>query len=141
MEIGIKYFTDVERIKEIEKGDWIDLRAAETVHFEPWEFQMIPLGVGMKLPVGYEAHIIPRSSLFKRHGLIQTNHMGLIDESYCGEEDQWIFPAYSTRGTVIEKNERICQFRIVKKQEGITFKEVEHLEEESRGGFGSTGRQ
>ena len=141
MRIKIKYFEDIEKIEKTEKGDWIDLRAAETIRMNKGEFTLIPLGVGMILPNGYEAHIIPRSSTFKRWGIIQTNHMGLIDESYCGENDQWMFPALAMRDTVIEKNDRICQFRIVEKQEEVSFLEVEHLKNDSRGGFGSTGRK
>lgn len=140
MELKIKYFTDIERIEKIEQGDWIDLRAAESFAIEKGEHNLIPLGVGMKLPKGYEAHIVPRSSTFRKYGLIQTNGMGIIDESYCGEEDQWRMPVYATKRTAVMKNDRICQFRIVKKQEDVTFKEVESLDKESRGGFGSTGR-
>ena len=138
--IEIKYFyDDVEKIKKIEQGDWIDLRAAETTALEEGEFKLIPLGVGMILPEGYEAHIVPRSSTFKKFGVIQTNHQGVIDESYCGEEDQWRFPTYALRNTIINKNDRICQFRIMKKQEEVEFVEVDHLKDKSRGGFGSTG--
>ena len=139
-DIQIKYFdNEIDKIHKIEKGDWIDLRAAETVTLKAGEFKLIPLGVGMILPEGYEAHVIPRSSTFKKYGVIQTNHLGLIDESYCGDNDQWMFPAYALRDTTINKNERICQFRIVKKQPTIQFVEVEHLRDNDRGGFGSTG--
>lgn len=140
MKIQIKYFDkDLERIEKIEQGDWIDLRVSETVELKAGEYKLIPLGVGMILPKGYEAHIVPRSSTFKNFGVIQTNHMGVIDESYCGENDQWRFPAYALRDTVIHKNDRICQFRIMKKQEKIEFEEVDSLNTISRGGFGSTG--
>ena len=105
--IKIKYFSDVEKIRKIDKGDWIDLRAAETVSLKRGEYKLIPLGVGMILPQGYEAHIVPRSSTFKNFGIIQTNHMGVIDESYCGDNDQWQFPAFALRDTVINKNDRI----------------------------------
>lgn len=138
--IQIKYFSDeIDKIQKIENGDWIDLRAAETIELKAGEFALINLGIGMILPEGYEAHIVPRSSTFKKWGIIQTNHMGVIDESYCGENDQWKFPAYALRDTIINKNDRICQFRIVKKQGDIKFKVVEKLSENSRGGFGSTG--
>ena len=137
--IKIKYFTDIEKLEKIDKGDWIDLRSAEDVLLGKNEFKLIPLGIGMKLPEGYEAHLVPRSSTFKNFGIIQTNHMGVIDESYCGENDQWMMPVYATRDTRISKNDRICQFRIVKKQPEVEFVEVEHLEEKNRGGFGSTG--
>lgn len=140
MDIQIKYFDkEIDKIAKIEKGDWIDLRAAETVELKAGEFKLIKLGVGMILPVGYEAHIVPRSSTFKNFGVTQTNHMGVIDESYCGEDDQWRFPAKAERDTIIHKNDRICQFRIVEKQPEVNFIEVEHLSEQSRGGFGSTG--
>lgn len=140
MKIQIKYFADIHRVERIEKGDWIDLRAAEDVYIPEGSFALIPLGVGMKLPDGYEAHIVPRSSTFKNFGIIQTNHMGVVDNSYRGDEDQWFFPAFALRETTINKNDRICQFRIVEKQPQIEFEEVKHLDEESRGGMGSTGR-
>lgn len=140
--IQIKYFdTEIDKIAPREGGDWIDLRAAETVRLEAGEFRLIRLGVGMILPPGYEAHVIPRSSTFIQYGIIQTNHMGLIDESYCGDEDEWKLPVYALRDTVIQKNDRICQFRIAKKQPRICFEEVGKLREKSRGGFGSTGAQ
>lgn len=137
--IKIKYFTDIEQIEKISQGDWIDLRAAETVSLSKGEFKLISLGVGMILPDGYEAHIVPRSSTFKKFHIIQTNHMGIIDNSYCGEQDEWKFPALAVEDTIINKNDRICQFRIVKKQPEIVFEQVEKLSETSRGGFGSTG--
>lgn len=140
MIIQIKYFDkEIDKITKIDKGDWIDLRAAKTVELQAGEFALIPLGVGMILPEGYEAHVVPRSSTYKNFGVIQTNSMGVIDNSYCGENDQWHFPAYALRQTTIHKNDRICQFRIQKKQPEVTFEEVEHLKQESRGGFGSTG--
>lgn len=139
--IKIKYFDDeIEKIEKIDKGDWIDLRAAETVELKQNEFKLIKLGIGMILPAGYEAHIVPRSSTFKNFGVIQTNHCGIVDESYCGDNDQWRFPAFALRNTVIHKNDRICQFRIVKKQPEIEFQTVEHLANTDRGGFGSTGK-
>ena len=137
--IKIKYFTDIEHIEKISQGDWIDLRAAETVSLSKGEFKLISLGVGMILPDGHEAHIVPRSSTFKKFHIIQTNHMGIIDNSYCGEQDEWKFPALAVEDTIINKNDRICQFRIVKKQPEIVFEQVEKLSDTSRGGFGSTG--
>ena len=137
--IQIKYHTDIEPLEQKEGSDWIDLRAAEEVKMSPNQFKLIPLGVSMKLPEGYEAHIVPRSSTFKTWGIIQTNHMGVIDESYCGDDDQWMMPVLATKAVIIHKNDRICQFRIVKKQPKIIFQEVDTLGEESRGGFGSTG--
>lgn len=95
----------------------------------------------MKLPEGYEAHVVPRSSTFKNFGVIQTNHMGVIDGSYCGDNDMWRMPVLAVRDTQIHVNDRICQFRIMKNQPAINFDEVERLEETDRGGFGSTGKQ
>jgi dUTP pyrophosphatase len=140
--IKIKYFTDkIEKLKYIDgKSDWIDLRAAKTIEMKKGTFQLIPLGIGMELPKGYEAHVIPRSSTFKNFGIIQTNSMGLIDESYCGDNDQWFFPAYAMKDTVIQVNERICQFRIMKHQPALVFDEVSVLGNEDRGGHGSTGK-
>lgn len=142
MQIKIKYFSkDIEKLRYIEnKSDWIDLRAAKDIELRAGEFALIPLGIGMQLPKGYEAHVLPRSSTFKNFGIIQTNSMGVIDETYCGDEDQWFFPAYALRDTQIKINERICQFRIMKHQESFDFEEVEFLDNSNRGGFGSTGR-
>lgn len=145
--IKIKYHTNIDLIEINEKGDWIDLRAAEDVFIPLNEFTMINLGISMKLPEGYEAHIVPRSSTFKKWGIIQCNHQAVIDESYCGENDIWRYPVYclsnrsgsSVQGTMIHKNDRICQFRIVKKQPTVTFEIVDHMEDADRGGFGSTG--
>ncbi len=141
--IQIKYFTDeIEKLTYIDgKSDWIDLRAAKEMELKAGEYAMIPLGVAMKLPEGYEAHIVPRSSTYKNYGLIQTNHMGVVDESYCGDNDQWHMPVYALRDTVIHVNDRICQFRIMEHQPKIVFEEVEALTAPDRGGFGSTGKQ
>lgn len=141
LNIKIKYFADIEKIKPIEKGDWIDLRAAETVELKKGEFKLIPLGIGMELPEGYEAHVVPRSSTYKNFKIIETNSMGIIDNSYCGDNDQWFFPAYALEDTIINKNDRICQFRIVEKQPKINFEEVNELKNPDRGGHGSTGVQ
>ena len=140
-EIRIKYFSDqIEKLCYIDgKSDWIDLRAAEDVELKAGEMKLIPLGVAMQLPAGYEAWIVPRSSTLKNFGILQANSIGVIDESYAGDEDQWCFPAYAVRDTVIHVNDRICQFRIMKHQPEIRFTEVPHLSDESRGGFGSTG--
>ena len=138
--VKIKYFTDkIDKINKIDKGDWIDLRAAETVELKAGEFKLIPLGIAMQLPKGYEAHVVPRSSTYKNFGIIQTNHQAVIDESYCGDNDQWFYPAYALRDTVININDRICQFRIMEKQPSIEFEEVGTLDNEDRGGIGSTG--
>ena len=121
------------------KSDWIDLRCAEAVEMKKDEFKLIPLGIAIKLPEGYEAHIVPRSSTYKNFGIIQTNHMGVVDESYCGDGDQWYMPAYALRDTRIEKGERVCQFRIMRHQPAINFEECETLGSPDRGGIGSTG--
>jgi dUTP pyrophosphatase len=141
MVIRIKYFdNEIDKIKNIEnKSDWYDLRAAETVSLKAGDFKLIPLGVGMILPDGYEANIVPRSSTFKNYGIIQTNSFAVIDNSYSGDNDQWFLPVYATRDIVINKNDRICQFRINKKQPNFDIEEVEHLGTNNRGGFGSTG--
>ena len=141
--IRIQYLNDeIKRLEYIDgKSDWIDLRAAEHVVLKKGEFKLIPLGVAMQLPEGYEAHIVPRSSTYKNYGLIQTNHMGVVDESYCGDNDQWHMPVYALRDTVLHVNDRICQFRIMEHQPRIVFEEVENLNAPDRGGFGSTGKQ
>lgn len=140
--IKIKYVRDnMEKIVQIDKGDWIDLRAAEDICLEPGEYKLIPLGVAMALPPNYEALLIPRSSTFKKYGVIQTNSIGLIDETYCGDNDEWLLPVYATRTVLIPKNTRICQFRILKHQPLVAFAEVEHLSDTDRGGFGSTGEK
>lgn len=140
--IKIKYFTEeIDKLTYIDgKSDWIDLRASETVEMKAGEFKLIPLGVAMELPAGYEAHVVPRSSTFKNYGVLQVNSCGIIDGSYCGDEDMWRMPVYATRDTVIQKNDRICQFRIVENQPKITFEQVASLKGENRGGFGSTGK-
>lgn len=140
--IKIKYFTEeIDKLTYIDgKSDWIDLRASETVELKAGEFKLIPLGVTMELPAGYEAHVVPRSSTFKNYGVLQVNSCGIIDGSYCGDEDMWRMPVYATRDTVIQKNDRICQFRIVENQPKIEFLQVESLQNENRGGFGSTGK-
>lgn len=129
----------VKRAEKIHVGDWIDLRAAERVELKKGEYALIPLGVAMKLPKGYEAHVLPRSSTPSKFGIICANSMGVIDNSYCGDEDEWKFPALAIRDTVIEKNDRICQFRIVENQPEIRFQTVLRLGNKSRGGIGSTG--
>lgn len=141
-DIKIKYLNDVERIKKIEKGDWIDLRCAskEDIVLKAGEFKLIPLGVAMELPKGYEAHVVPRSSTYKHFGVIQTNHCGIIDETYCGDNDWWFLPVFALRDTVIRFNDRICQFRIVKKMPPVNIIEVDTLGNADRGGHGSTGK-
>ncbi len=148
LQIKIKYFNDeLERLTKITKGNWIDLRAAENVTLKKGEFKLIRLGIAMELPRGYEAHVVPRSSTFKNFGVIQTNHQGVVDGpdretgegGYCGNEDEWFFPALAVRDTEIHVNDRICQFRIMEQQPEITFEEVTELTGPNRGGHGSTG--
>lgn len=135
--IRIKYLSDIENV--VKNGDWIDLRAAEDVELKKGEHKAIRLGVAMELPEGYEAYVVPRSSTFKNWGIIQTNSVGVIDEDYNGDSDEWHMSVIATRDAVIKKNERICQFRIMKKQPRIIFENVESLGNNNRGGFGSTG--
>ncbi|MGF9785753.1 dUTP diphosphatase [Bacillus velezensis] len=140
LQIKIKYSDDTQtRISKIEQGDWIDLRSAEDITIKKGEFKLIPLGVAMELPEGYEAHVVPRSSTYKHFGIIQTNSMGVIDESYKGDNDFWFFPAFALRDTDISKGERICQFRIMKKMPEVELIEVDKLGNNDRGGLGSTG--
>ncbi|MBP5153990.1 MAG: deoxyuridine 5'-triphosphate nucleotidohydrolase [Lachnospiraceae bacterium] len=139
--IRIRYLSDkIEKLTYIDgKSDWIDLRAAADLHFEAGEYKLIPLGVAMQLPAGYEAHIAPRSSTFRNFGLIMVNSVGVVDGSYCGDHDEWCCPMLAMRATDVHVNDRICQFRIMKNQPAIRFEECEHLEKTDRGGFGSTG--
>ena len=138
--IQIKYHdSDLPRVEKLAQGNWIDLHAAQDVEMKAGEFRIISLGVSMKLPEGYEAHIVPRSSTFKKGGVLQVNSMGVIDNSYCGDNDVWGFPALAIRDAVIRKGDRICQFRIQKVMEPVEFVEVERLDAPDRGGFGSTG--
>lgn len=140
--IKVKYFVeDLEPLKKIKTGDWIDLRAAETVTLKKGESRLIRLGVGMILPDGYEAILAPRSSTPSKFGIMCAHSIGVIDNSYSGDSDEWHFSAVAVRDTVIEKGDRIAQFRIVKNQPYIIFETVEHLNEKSRGGIGSTGRK
>ena len=132
---------DLEKLEYIDgKSDWVDLRAAENVHLKQGEYHLVDLGISVKLPAGYEMIIAPRSSTFKNFGVIQTNSIGLIDETYCGENDIIKMPVLAMRDTDIHVNDRICQFRIQKHQPRLNFNETEHMEDASRGGFGSTGR-
>lgn len=137
--IKIKYLRDIQKIEKFNVGDWIDLRSGEEVTMKAGEYRMIPLGVAMELPHGYEALVAPRSSTFKKYGLLLANSIGIIDETYKGDNDEWNFLAYATRDTVIHKNERICQFRIIQHQPLIHLQEVETLGNSDRGGIGSTG--
>ena len=144
--ILVRYHDDydgepLQKLEKIVVGDWIDLRAAKDVHLQKGEFTIIPLGVSMKLPDGYEAHIVPRSSTYKKWKILQTNHMGVIDNSYSGDTDIWGMPVVAMEETTVKKNDRICQFRIMKRMPAVTIVEVDKLEGADRGGFGSTGEQ
>ena len=137
--ITVQYRDDqVKRLSENKKGDWIDLYAADTVEIKKGEHKLIHLGVAMKLPDGFEAHIVPRSSTYKKWGIIQANHVGIIDNSYSGPNDWWMMSVIAMRDTVINKDDKICQYRIVERQPKIIFDEGK-MEGEDRGGFGSTG--
>lgn len=142
MEIKIKYHDpELPKLQAIENGDWIDMYASETIEMKAGEFRIIPLGVSIKLPDGYEAHLAPRSSTFKKWGILMVNSVGVIDNSYCGENDVWGFAALAIRPTIVNKGDRIVQFRVMRKMESVEFIEVSHMEDESRGGFGSTGHR
>jgi dUTP pyrophosphatase len=138
--IKIKYLRDIKKIERFNVGDWIDLRAAEDMVFYGGEYKLIPLGVAMELPNGFEALVTPRSSTFKKCGIIMANSIGIIDESYKGDNDEWHFPAFAMYDTRVRKNERICQFRIIEHQPLIHLQEVETLGNPDRSGLGSTGR-
>lgn len=140
MEIKVKYLRDIKPIKQIKQGDWIDLVAAKSFALRKGDFVNIPLGVAMELPAGYEALVAPRSSTARHLGILMSNSIGIIDESYKGDNDEWHFPCYALRETYIRKNERICQFRIIEHQPQVKLVEVDHLGNENRGGLGSTGR-
>lgn len=140
LQIKIKYHDpNMPKLEKIVQGDWIDLRVTEDIELKAGEYKLISLGIGMKLPKGYEVVIVPRSSTFKTWGVLQTNSFGVVDNSYSGNDDIYHFPAYATRDTKIEKYSRICQFRIQRIMPKVEFAEVENLDEKSRGGFGSTG--
>jgi len=141
MKILVRYHGDVPPLEKLPQGDWIDLRAAEEAVMQAGDFRLISLGVSMRLPQGYEAHIAPRSSTFKKWGVLQANSLGIIDESYCGDGDIWYFPALAMRDTVIHKGDRICQFRIMKKMPEAEIETVSFLTAPDRGGIGSTGEK
>ena len=141
MTIQVRYHADIPPLEKLPQGDWIDLRAAETVEMKAGEYRLISLGVSMRLPAGYEAHVAPRSSTFKKWGILMTNSVGVIDESYCGDSDVWMFSALAMRDTRIETGDRICQFRLIKKMPDVDLEPVEFLSASDRGGFGSTGER
>ena len=142
MKLKVKFGNEICQDFEFvgEKSDWIDLKAAQDYELKQFEHALINLGFALQLPDGYEAHIVPRSSTFKNFGILQTNSMGIIDNSYCGDEDYWKLPVIAMRDTVIKKGDRICQFRIMEKMSNIEVEIVKTLGNENRGGFGSTGK-
>lgn len=123
----------------INQGDWIDLMTAEEVTLKNGEFKILSLGVSMELPEGYFAMVVPRSSTYKRWGILLANSVGIIDNSYRGDGDVWGFPAIALRDVTIPKGTRIAQFCVMEKQERIRFEQVQSLDNPDRGGFGSTG--
>jgi dUTP pyrophosphatase len=141
MKIKIKYHNpNIPKLAKIQQGDLIDLYASETVELKQGEYKLISLGVSMKLPEGYKAQIYPRSSTFKTWGILQTNSVGQIDNSYSGTNDIWKYPVYATRDTVINMGDKICQFEVVPIMPMIRFQEVDKLNSDDRNGFGSTGK-
>lgn len=140
LEIKVKELSEGCMPQSIEVGDWIDLKVARDTDVYPGQFGVIPLGIAMELPKGYEAHVVPRSSTFKAWGIMMSNSVGIIDNSYCGDEDEWGFPYYSFNRAHILKGTRIAQFRIVENQPKVEFIKVDSLGNDNRGGFGSTGK-
>ncbi len=139
-DVLIKYHNkDLMPLIPAHDGEWIDLRAAEDVKLAAGDFKLINLGISIKVPEGYESIVAPRSSTFKNFGIIQTNSIGVIDNTYCGENDIWFYPVLAIRDTEIHMNDRIAQFRIQKCQPNFNIKKVEHMKDEDRGGHGSTG--
>lgn len=154
MKIRIKYFEESTKLKKIAKGNWIDVYANKDVFVKVNERAMIPLGFALELPRGWEAHLAPRSSTFKTWGIIQTNSVGVVDDTYIGDNDQWHMPVYclegkgtelidgeEIKGTWIRKGDKIAQFRIMEVMPEIEFDEVESFGNSDRGGFGSTGKK
>lgn len=139
MVIDIQYLPGAPRLEQIDNGDWIDLYTYEDVTLKAGAFCLFNLGVAMSLPQGYEALMAPRSSTFKRWGLLQTNSVGVVDNSYCGPDDIWKWPAIATEDVTIPKGTRLCQFRIIENQPRINFNQVTRLKNKNRSGFGSTG--
>lgn len=140
MNIKVKYLRDIPHLERIKQGDWIDLRAGIDADLKPGEYMIIPLGIAVELPVGFEAIVAPRSSTYQRYGIICAGSIGVIDEAYRGDGDEWLFPAYSPHGGHIHKGDRIAQFRIVEHQPRFDIVEVESLNNPDRGGLGSTGK-
>ena len=140
--LKIKYHVkELEKLRYIDgKSDWIDLRVAENVSMKQGEYRLISMGISVEIPKGYEMLIVPRSSAYKNFGILQTNAMGVVDESFCGDNDIIHMPILAMRDTEIHINDRIGQFRLMPHQPEVHFIEVEHLDNEDRGGFGTTGK-
>lgn len=141
IQVKIKYHTDtLVRVSKLEQGDWIDLRAAANIEMEKGKQYLVPLGISMKIPYGFEAHVVPRSSSYKNYKVIQTNGIGILDNSYCGDGDQWFWPVIAMENTFIVENDRVAQFKIVPRMPIVEFLEVAQMEDADRGGHGSTGK-
>ena len=155
MKIKIRRLRQVKLPQIIKKGEWIDLYVPDydDVQINKGKCALINLGIAMKLPEGFEAIIAPRSSTPKNFNVLLANSIGIIDNSYSGNNDEWKFNAYAIEDTYIKNKERICQFRIQLSQKatiwqklkwlfssGVELVEVENLDSIDRGGFGSTGR-
>lgn len=140
--MGIPIFINYHghpKIEQLPQGDWIDLATIEDVNLNPNQFSLISFGISMQLPHEYEAIIAPRSSTFKKWGILQANSIGVIDNSYCGDDDIWMMPVWSTKEVHIPAGTRIAQFRIQQKQPSVELISVNSLGNNNRGGFGSTG--
>ncbi len=140
--LKIKYHVkELEKLRYIDgKSDWIDLRVAENVSMKQGEYRLISMGISVEIPKGYEMLIVPRSSAYKNFGILQTNAMGVVDESFCGDNDIIHMPILAMRDTELHINDRIGQFRLMPHQPEVHFIEVDHLDNEDRGGFGTTGK-
>ena len=146
MKIRIRYFDGATKLKKIDKGNWIDVYSRKDIFVEQGEREMIPLGFALELPEGYEGHLAPRSSTFKTWGIIQTNSVGVVDDTYIGDNDEWHMPVYCLEpkdefgyGTWIRQGDKIGQFRIMEVQPDFELVEVDSFGNEDRGGFGTTG--
>ena len=157
MDLRIKYFDGATELEKITKGNWIDVYANKDVFIPLYGYAMIPLGFALELPKGWEGHLAPRSSTFKTWGIMQTNSVGIVDDTYIGDNDQWHFPAQCTMakttekvniegnkvtvmGTWIRRGDKIGQFRIMESMPEIDFIKVDSLNNEDRGGFCTTGK-
>ena len=139
LDIKVKYLPNAHILKQTNLGDWIDLYVYKDTTLKKFERKYINLGIALELPKGYEAIIAPRSSTYKNWGIIQTNSIGIVDNSYCGDNDIWMFPALAFKDVTIPAGTRICQFRILKSQPKLNFISVDSLGNNTRGGLGSTG--